>query len=207
MADGREPPPNLETLRDDGELFVYRTLRAGTPLIVARPSAAEIAAATVGKLENALALRDLLAPSFAARPLVIEHHGTTPTLILEDPGGELVARRLGRPWELGALLRVAVGAASALRELHARGVIHQDIKPAHLLATVDGEVRLLGFGLAARLPPHGTLRRSANVAAGTLAYMAPEQTGRVDWPIDARSDLYSLGATLYELATGAPPFS
>src|SRR5262249_41881055 len=125
---------------------------------------------------------------------------------LDDPGGALLARRAGRAFELIELLRVAIGAAEALRELHGRGIVHLDVRPAHMLVTAAGEVRLLGFGLAVR-PGGGALAPTRGVAIGSLAYMAPEQPGRLAHAIDARADLYALGVPLYELASGAPPFT
>ena len=85
-----------------------------------------------------------------------------------------------------------------------RGLIHKDIKPANILVDVaSGGVWLTGFGIASRLPrEHQAAATPPEVIAGTLAYMAPEQTGRMNRSIDARSDLYSLGITFYEMLTG-----
>jgi PAS domain S-box-containing protein len=109
--------------------------------------------------------------------------------------------------ELASFLRVASAIASALDKVHERGLIHKDIKPANILVTcTDGGVRLTGFGLASR---HSRERQSPEppkVIAGTLAYIAPEQTGRTNRSIDSRSDLYALGVTLYEMLTGTLPF-
>src|SRR5258705_11690905 len=201
----RDPLPNIETLQDDGELFVFRTVRDGEPLLVVRPAGPE-GAAPIAQFQNALELRDQLHPAWAVRPRSLErHHGKT-ALFFDDPGGELLSRHVHGPRDLVAFLRIAIGAAAALRELHARGIVHRDVKPANLLVTDSGEVRLFGVGIAARLPAEGRIRPPAGTAVGTLAYMAPEQTGAMDRPIDVRSDLYSLGVTLYELATGALPF-
>jgi serine/threonine protein kinase len=150
-------------------------------------------------LEHAYALRDALDPTWAARPVALVRHQGRPTLLLEDPGGELLARFLGPPLELTQFLRVAIGLAVALGYLHARGLIHKDVKPANILVnTTTGEARLTGFGLALAPP---------EVMDGTFAYMAPEQTGRMNRSVDARSDPYSLGVTLYEMLTGTLPFT
>ena len=98
--------------------------------------------------------------------------------------------------------------ASALRRLHERGLIHKDVKPANILVDIEsGGVWLTGFGIASRLPRERQNPEPPEVIAGTLAYMAPEQTGRMNRSIDSRSDLYSLGITFYEMLTGTLPFS
>ena len=111
-------------------------------------------------------------------------------------------------WMSGRFLRIAVGVAAALGKAHQRGLIHKDIKPANILVnTASGEVWLTGFGIASRLPRERQPPDPPEVIAGTLAYMAPEQTGRMNRSIDSRSDLYSLGVTFYEMLTGSLPFT
>jgi PAS domain S-box-containing protein len=110
--------------------------------------------------------------------------------------------------ELGRFLRLAVCIATALGRLHQRGVVHKDVKPAHILVNcTDGEVRLTGFGIATRLPRERQALEPPETIAGTLAYMAPEQTGRMNRSIDSRSDLYALGVTFYQMLVGALPFT
>ena len=129
-------------------------------------------------------------------------------LVLEDAGGEPLDRLLGAPMEVGRFLRLAIGIAVALGKLHQRGLVHKDIKPANILVnSATGEVRLTGFGIASRLPRERQSPHPPESIAGTLAYMAPEQTGRMNRSIDSRSDLYALGVTLYQMLTGALPFT
>ncbi len=105
-------------------------------------------------------------------------------------------------------LHVAVGIATALSGVHKRGLIHKDVKPANILVnSATGEIRLMGFGIASRLPRERQTPEPPEFIAGTLPYMAPEQTGRMNRSIDSRSDLYALGVTLYEMLTGSLPFS
>ena len=128
--------------------------------------------------------------------------------MLEDSGGDLLSGLLGRPMEVEHFLRLAVGVAATLGKVHRRGLIHKDIKPANILVnTASGEVRLTGFGIASRLPRERQAPDPPEVIAGTLAFMAPEQTGRMNRSIDSRSDLYSLGVTCYEMLTGSLPFA
>jgi serine/threonine protein kinase len=88
------------------------------------------------------------------------------------------------------------------------GLVHKDIKPANILVNgATGEVRLTGFGIASRLVRERQSPHPPETIAGTLAYMAPEQTGRMNRSIDSRSDLYALGVTFYQMLTGALPFT
>ena len=104
--------------------------------------------------------------------------------------------------------RIAIGIAAALGKVHQRGLVHKDLKPAHILVNHDGgRFALTGFGIAPALPRERQAPEPPETIAGTLAYMAPEQTGRMNRSIDSRSDLYSLGVTLYQMLTGALPFT
>ena len=110
--------------------------------------------------------------------------------------------------EVGRFLRLAIGIAAALGKVHQRGLVHKDIKPANILVNcADGQVRLTGFGIASRLPRERQTPEPPEIIAGTLAYMAPEQTGRMNRSIDSRSDLYALGVTFYQMLTGSLPFT
>ncbi len=163
--------------------------------------------AFVDQLAHEYALRDELDGRSAAKPRALVRENGQTMLLLEDPGGEPLAPLLGRPMEMERFLRFATGLSAALRHVHERGLIHKDIKPANVLADVaTGQVWLTGFGIAARLPRERQSPEPPELVAGTLAYMAPEQTGRMNRSIDSRSDLYSLGVTLYEMLTGALPF-
>jgi predicted ATPase len=184
--------------------------RAGelSPLLVVAPASAQPSPGSLTRLEHAYTLRDELERAWAARPLRLVHHRGRPMLLLEDPGGEPLARLLGQPWEIRSFLRVAIGLAAALGRLHERGLIHKDVKPAHVLVNAaTGAVWLIGFGIASRLPREHQAPEPPEVIAGTLAYMAPEQTGRMNRSVDSRSDLYALGVTFYEMLTGALPFT
>jgi hypothetical protein len=110
--------------------------------------------------------------------------------------------------EAGRFLRLAIGIAAAVGKAHRRGLVDKDLKPAHILVNcADSEVRLTGFGIASRLPRERQTLEPPETIAGTLAYMAPEQTGRMNRSIDSRGDLYSLGVTFYQMLTGVLPFA
>ena len=109
-------------------------------------------------------------------------------------------------WRADELIGLAAGLARAVAGMHGRGVMHRDITPANIVLSPDGAPCLVDFALAtsfAEIRPEFTHHTEI---VGTLAYLAPEQTGRTGRSVDQRADLYALGATLYELATGAPPF-
>ncbi|MCU1258120.1 MAG: histidine kinase [Bryobacterales bacterium] len=201
----------LEVVRKDEE-FVLRREHSNQPgsssVLLVVPVSTRPAVATLRKLEHEYSLRDELDSAWAVRPLAIaEHHGR-PVLVLDDPGGESLDQLLAGPMEMTQFLRLAVGLAMALSGLHKRGLIHKDVKPANVLvAPATGEVRLMGFGIASRLPRERQAPAPLELIAGTFPYMAPEQTGRMNRSIDSRSDLYSLGVTLYEMLTGTLPLN
>ncbi len=130
-----------------------------------------------------------------------ENCGDTWFLVMEyAPGGTLFARlREAKRLPERGCRRVGIEVAEALAFAHGAGVLHRDIKPGNVLLDIQGGVKVADFGLA-----HIVGTGSAIPIEGTPVYMAPEAIGRR--PVDARSDLYALGAMLYELATGAPPF-
>jgi predicted ATPase/signal transduction histidine kinase len=127
------------------------------------------------------------------------------SIVVMDAGGASLAE-LAKPLAVDVLIGLAVELARAVAGMHRRGVMHRDISPANIVFSGDGAACLVDFALAspvAEIRPEFT--HHAQIV-GTLAYLAPEQTGRTSRPVDQRADLYALGATLYELATGEPPF-
>ncbi|HUA22845.1 MAG TPA: AAA family ATPase [Steroidobacteraceae bacterium] len=199
-----------EILRADDELILARG-RAGADqarVLTVTTAARNPSPSTLAQLEHAYTLRHELDNSWAARPLALAREESRLTLILEDPGGQPVDQLCSRPLPLGEFLRVAVGLAGALGGLHQKGLIHKDIKPANLLAhTSTGQVWLTGFGFASRVPREPQVPHPPHFIPGTLEYVAPEQTGRMNHSIDLRADLYSCGVTLYQMLTGQLPFS
>src|SRR5438132_1490731 len=204
----------FELLRTDEELALLRgrperpTASGCRPILLLRAVSEHPAPAAIKRLGHEYSLASELRSAWAARPVALTEHQGRTTLVLEDPGGEPLDGLLGAPMEIGFFLRLAVGLASALRELHAQGIIHKDVKPANLLVdTATGGVWLMGFGIASRLRRERQAPEPPEVIAGSLPYMAPEQTGRMNRSIDSRSDLYAAGVTLYEMLTGDLPFT
>ncbi|UZE21469.1 AAA family ATPase [Pseudomonas sp. B21-056] len=199
----------MQILWDDGERTFCRQLRSGAEgkysVLVARPAGEQPRPGCLGRLAHEFGLKDELENTWSVRPLEMLREGAQMHLVLEDPGGVPLMQLLIAPMETATFLRLAVGIAVALGKLHQCGLVHKDIKPSHILVNcTDGQARLTGFGLASRLPRE---RQAPETLAGTLAYMAPEQTGRMNRSIDSRSDLYSFGVTLYQMLTGSLPFT
>ena len=127
------------------------------------------------------------------------------SIVLADAGGTSLAG-VAKPLAVDELIGLAVGLARAVAGMHRRGVMHRDITPANIVISGDGAPCLVDFALATSLAEIRPEFTHHSEIVGTLAYLAPEQTGRTGRPVDQRADLYALGATLYELATGEPPF-
>ncbi|CAE6754831.1 Adaptive-response sensory-kinase SasA [Paraburkholderia aspalathi] len=202
----------LQILCDDGERVFCRERRAsgagGDSVLLARPAAEHPPPASLDRLSYEFGLRDELDGAWAVLPLELVRERGRTFLVLEDPGGEPLAQLLGAPMETGVFLQLAVRIAAALGKLHQSGLVHKDLKPTHILVNcADGLARLTGFGLASRLPRERQAPEPPETLAGTLAYMAPEQTGRMNRSIDSRSDLYAFGVTLYQMLTGVLPFT
>ncbi|WP_438022824.1 AAA family ATPase [Sorangium sp. So ce233] len=162
----------------------------------------------LARLHHELEIGRRLSNRFAIRPCDLTMHRDRPALVLEDFRGCSLDRLLGAPMELGRFLRIAAGIAAALADVHAEGIVHRDIKPQNIIVDAEsGEVRIANFELASLLPKEQSHGQSPSVIEGSLGYMSPEQTGRMNRAIDHRTDLYSLGVTLYEMLTGVLPCS
>jgi predicted ATPase/signal transduction histidine kinase len=204
----------LEPVRKDEEFILYRGQHRGpkdvapSSILLLAPVSTHPAPGTVKKIEHEYSFRSDLDATWAVRPLALSRHNERTVLVLENPGGEPLHRFIQGPMETKQFLRFAVGLTTAISQLHARELIHKDLKPSNVLVdAATGHVWLTGFGIASRLPRERQAPEPPEFIAGTLPYMAPEQTGRMNRSIDSRSDLYSLGVMLYEMLTGVLPFT
>src|SRR3984893_5624242 len=203
----------LEPLREGADFTLYRGRRHGNPFPVRAISlsAEQPSPQSLRRLEHEYSLASELDPAWAAKPLVLTRHEGRTLLVLSDPGGEpldlVLKRDQGQALDLTRFLRIAIGLAAALGQVHQRGLIHKDVKPANVLVEDNGNVWLTGFGIASKVPRERQALVPPEIIAGTLAYMAPEQTGRMNRSTDARSDLYSVGVTLYEVFAGPLAFA
>jgi PAS domain S-box-containing protein len=202
-----------QLLYDDEGIVLCRAWREGVNgerkvVLAVLPAAQHPTPQRLDCLAHEFQLRDELDSAWAARPLELLQDRPRTILVLEDFGGEPLTCLMDKPLETGNFLRLAIEIAAAVGKVHQRGFVHKDIKPANILVNrTNGSVRLTGFGFASRRPRERQSLISPDSIAGTLPYMAPEQTGRMNRSIDSRSDLYSLGVTLYQMLTGAFPFT
>lgn len=143
------------------------------------------------------------------KPHDLEPYNHSFALILEDFNGESLKQVLKtEPISVWKCLKIAIALTNTLAALHKAGIIHKDIKPSNIIINPDTEqIKLTDFGLASRLSLENQTLQNPNLIEGTLAYMSPEQTGRMNRSIDYRTDFYSLGITLYEMLTGELPFT
>ena len=199
-----------EWLYQGTRTLVYRGTRLGDcqPVIIKilrkpHPSFKELV-----QFRNQYIIARHLQHSGIVRPLALERYGNGYALIMPDEG----AMALSDYWQhspphLGNFLAIAIQLAEALHYLNQEQIIHKDIKLANILICPETQqVKLIDFSISTLLPKEAQTLQTPNVLEGTLAYISPEQTGRMNRGIDYRSDFYSLGATLYQLLTGALPF-
>jgi PAS domain S-box-containing protein len=200
-------------LRTTAEFILYRGRQDadGSAVLAVALAAEHESPQTLRRLEHEYSLAPDLDPAWAVKPLALTRYEGQTVLILNDPGGEpldqILERNKEQPMDLTRFLRIAIGLTTAIGQVHRHGLVHKDIKPANVLVDDASNVRLTGFGIASQLPTGRQVPVAPEIIAGTLAYMAPEQTGRMNRSIDARSDLYSLGVTFYQMLTGRLPFT
>ncbi len=204
----------LQQLQRDTEFVLFRgwlngPSDASAPSILVRtPIADHPSPASLRRMQEEYSLRSELDPAHVVRPLALVQTERRPILILQDPGGTPLDLLLNGAMDIPEFLALAISIAAALGHVHGRGLVHKDIKPANILVnTARDQAWLMGLGVASRLPRERQSGQLAEFLVGTLAYMAPEQTGRMNRSIDSRSDLYGLGVTFYEMLTGTLPFA
>ena len=193
----------LEVLRRDPFFDLCRVWLSGRTALLRRPSNPAGLAKSLKRLAHERAFDVHLDGTWAVRPTELVIDGMQSMLLLEDAGDPLP--KTGLACAPGEFLQRAVAIATAVAAMHRAEVLHKNIRPDTLLQDRFGTVRLTGFGIATTLPRIRFFAQRDELE-GVPAYMAPEQTGRMNRSVDRRSDLYSVGVTLYELLSGRLPF-
>ncbi len=200
----------------DGELhrgrkrvvFRARRDRDGARVIIKSLAAEFPTVADTASLRREFEILQSLTIQGIARAQALESVRDRLALILEDHGGETLKQLIAQgPMDLGRFLELALALAGTLAELHRHNLIHKDINPNNILVnSKTGAVTLLDFGISSRVRSEQQSLQQPHLLEGTIAYMSPEQTGRMNRDLDYRSDFYSLGITFYEMLTGHLPF-
>ncbi|MEG4865208.1 MULTISPECIES: trifunctional serine/threonine-protein kinase/ATP-binding protein/sensor histidine kinase [unclassified Microcoleus] len=203
--------------RIDGEIYtndrtvIYRGMQVEQqkPVILKTlaqpyPTPAQIAQL----LHEAEILKNLNLPG-TVKLYQLEKYNHVPVLILEDFGGISLKKFLtNNQLELQQFLQIGIKLAETLGQLHEHHIIHKDLKPSNIIVKIEtGDVKIADFAIASLLPGENPALHHPNLLEGTLAYMSPEQTGRMNRAIDYRTDFYSLGITFYEMLCGEVPFT
>ncbi len=138
----------------------------------------------------------------------LEKYHNTFVMFVEDFGGESLKKlKENYPFNLSEFLANAVKIATSLGQIHAENIIHKDINSANIVINPETqELKIIDFGISTKLTRENPTLKNPNVLEGTLPYISPEQTGRMNRSLDYRTDFYSLGVTFYELLTGKLPF-
>lgn len=160
------------------------------------------------KLEHEYDILKKLNTDGVIKALKLESYKSNMVLVLEDFRGEPLNKIIKtKKIDLELFLNIAIQLSDSLQELHANDIIHKDVNPRNIIINWQSrKVKLIDFGISEISVGQGHTVNIPNLSDGTLAYMSPEQTGRMNRAIDYRTDLYSLGVTLYELLTGRVPF-
>ena len=201
----------LEKVYDGSETFVYRGLAEGDlrPVVIKVPAADYPGPGELARLRHEFQLASSLDMEGVTRVIALDKYRNGLALIAEDFGGEPLKAVMQAEEKPGVrpFLGRAIRLAEILGQLHERGVVHKDINPRNILVNTEtGETRIIDFGLATHLPRAHQGSANPHTLEGTIAYISPEQTGRMNRAVDYRTDFYSLGVTFYEMLTGRLPF-
>jgi predicted ATPase/class 3 adenylate cyclase len=201
MAFDLGPYQIRDALRRGNDVSVYSAMRRadGQPFVVKLANQTHPSPAVAGRHNGAARCRHLVTQ---------ESHGSGTALIFSAcDGADLADFLAGLQLPIGEFLLAAIQMTEAVAAVHDKEIIHRDICPANfIVSSATGEVTLIDFDRATLTPRESVEVRSPGALEGELAYISPEQTGRMNRSVDYRTDLYSLGATFYQMLTGAPPF-
>ena len=204
-----EPYTITSTLYKDASVELCRALRRrdGASVIIKIVNDDEPGPGETKRLHNEYKIIQRLDSPYVLKAYEFDRQKTQSRLILEDFDGEPLSDQLDQPIEIGRFLDIARQLVAALVDIHQQDIIHKDLNPAHILVQPEtGVIKLTGFGIASKLFRFPTIQGRGSFIGDSLAYMSPEQIGYLNWGVDHRSDLYSLGIIFYQLLTGKLPF-
>jgi PAS domain S-box-containing protein len=192
---------------ESASTLVRRTIWHDQPVVTKSLKSNAQTPNAIARYHHEFNINQSLTSPYVCRALAMDDRA--PKIIFDDPGGESLRTLLqSRKLTLEERIDIAVEITKSLQSIHDEGVIHRDLNPGNIIVCEDPTVvYLIDFGLATLLPREYPDSEPFSQLTGTLPYVSPEQTGRINRVVDYRTDLYSLGATFYELFTGEPPFS
>ncbi|OUL26422.1 ATP-binding sensor histidine kinase [Nostoc sp. 106C] len=200
-----------ETVYEDSRTVIYRTLREKDqkPVILKTLRADCPTLEEISQLRHEYDISKRLKIAGIVQTYGLENYRNSLILVLEDFGGQSIKQFIDRnPIDIISFLKIAIQLANTLFELHQNQIIHKDIKSQNIIINPESlQVKITDFSIASRLSKENPSFSNAKFIQGTLAYMSPEQTGRMNRSIDYRTDFYSLGVTFYEILTGKLPFA
>ncbi|HEY9729605.1 MAG TPA: AAA family ATPase, partial [Chroococcales cyanobacterium] len=200
----------IEAIYEGTTTCVYRASRGAEPasVIIKTLKAEYPTLEEVAQLRHEYKILQPLEIEGIIKPLALESYKNGLALIFLDFGGEPLKRAIGdRGFELSQFLPIAIQLCVTLDRIHQNHIIHKDIKPHNILVNSQtGQVQIIDFSISSYLSSENQAIGNPGELEGTLAYMSPEQTGRMNRSVDYRTDFYSLGVTFYEMLTGQLPF-
>jgi predicted ATPase/serine phosphatase RsbU (regulator of sigma subunit) len=190
---------------------VYRAYKVSddTPVILKTLQSAYPTITEIAKLKHEYQITKYLAIEGIVKPYSLESYRNYPLLVLEDFDGQSLTNFMSdRPLNLTECLTIGIQLTTILHQLHQEHIIHKDIKPQNIIINpLTQQVKITDFAISSQLSKENPTVKHPNLIEGTLAYMSPEQTGRMNRSIDYRTDFYSLGVSFYEMLTGELPFT
>ncbi|MBW3586318.1 MAG: serine/threonine protein kinase, partial [Cyanobacteria bacterium 0813] len=190
---------------------VYRAYKVSdrTPVILKTLKSVYPTITEIAKLKHEYEVIKNLSIEGIVQPYGLETYRNYPLLVLEDFDGQSLTDFMSdRPLNLSQCLTVGIQLTTILHQLHQQHIIHKDIKPQNIIIDPIGhQVKITDFAISSQLSKENPTVNNPNLIEGTLAYMSPEQTGRMNRAIDYRTDFYSLGVSFYEMLTGELPFT
>ncbi|MBL1128680.1 MAG: AAA family ATPase [Chloroflexi bacterium] len=198
-----------DKLYESSHTAVYRAQSdTGQPVILKVLQPAQATPQGLARFQREYEITRQLTGDGMIQVYALESFPNSQAIVVEDFGGQSLARLANKPLPLDTFLPLALHITDQLDAIHQQNLIHKDINPANIIWNPEtGVVKIIDFGLSTSLSRENPEIRSPRILEGTLAYISPEQTGRMNRAMDYRADYYSLGAAFYQLLTGQPPFT